>query len=264
MTDSSGEGQVFRLTNKQKKQILKELTEGNPLNKVAENYGTFDRTIQRVRQWALKKPGFRSSLDQNVQDYLTDWERARSKKAVKSTNVPLENVTNQVTLTNKNHNDEQSSKAKITSRHYADHIKVLSCAAIGIADLLYYFKLCNFSDTVRQMLDENEATQQYEKYEEFMKLVPSPEAKWLLSHIKSEAAELFIHFLCTFPPGTFDHPSHKAPESKDINSWEDMTMDDINVYGEKLIHLLKLRVARREFLGTCEVCKDWKATLKLQ
>jgi len=258
MTYLSEEGRIVRLTYEKKKQILMELATKNNLNQIAVSYGTTERTVQRVRRWALNNRGLRSSLDKKIQDYLTDWEkRPRKNKSVTVTNVPLENVTNQVTLTDKNHNEEQSFKPKITSRLYDNHIKTLSFAAIGMADLLYYFKLCTGEETLREMLDDDEDTQQYEKYEEFMKLLPSPEAKWLLSHIKSEAPKLFIHFRYA-EPELFDHPSYDKPESKKIGKWEDMTMDDVHVYGEKLIDLLKRMAAQKAFPGTCEVCKGWK------
>lgn len=267
MTDLSEEGQD-RLKNPQKKQILMELTLKVPLKDIADQYGTDERTIQRVRQWALKNRGLRSSLDKKVQAYLTDWEkRPRSKKAAPSTKVASANNTDKVTVTDKNI-EEKFPKVKINSRRLDDHYKVLSTTAVGMADLLYIFKDCNGERTLGQLLDPDtgipieqyDPDQQLEPDEQdeiLLKLLLSTEAEWLLSHIKSEAPNLFIHFMYAHPE-FFTSEIQKKPQSEHIDGWDDMTEDDCLAYGKMLIKLLKTRAAQKEFPGTCEVCKGWK------
>jgi hypothetical protein len=265
VTNSSNGGQTDRLTHIQKKQILLELSQAVPLKEIAVQYRTDVRTIQRVRRSALKKPGFISSLDQKVQDYLTGWEQARPNKPVTTPNVVPENVTNQVTLTDKNHIDDKSSKAKIYAQRLEDHYNVLSTTALNIADLIYYIGPDPGENTINQIVgnmgtwrgDNAPPAEQMEQYEELSKLLASTEAQWLFSHIKSEVPELFVHLMYARPE-FLESVSYKKPELEQIYGWEDITEDDAYAYGEQLIHLLKLRAAQKEFPGTCEVCKGWK------
>ena len=265
MTNSSNGGQTDRLKYGQKKQILLELSQAVPLKEIADQYRTDVRTIQRARQWALKRPGFRSSLDQKVQDYLTGWEQARPKKPVTPPNVPLENVTNQVTLTDKNHIEEKSSKAIIHAQYLEDHYKDLSTTALSIADLIYGVGNDIGEQTIRQIVDKIGTWQgggdppagRFEQFHELSDLLSSIEAKWLLSHIKYEAPALFIHYMYTRPK-FLKYVPYKKPKSKNIDRWEEMTQDDVSAYGEKLIDLLKLRAGRLDFQGTCEYCEGRK------
>ena len=123
----------------------------------------------------------------------------------------------------------------------------------------------NGEQTIGQIVDElgtwrgggDSPVGQFERYEELSDLLSSTEAKWLLSHIKSEAPALFIHYMYTRPKFLKSVP-YKKPKSKNIDRWEEMTQDDVSAYGEKLIDLLKLRAGRLDFQGTCEYCDSRK------
>ena len=160
---------------------------------------------------------------------------------------------------------EESSKANVNAKFLEDHYKVLSTTALSIADLVHNVGIDNGEQTIGQIVDElgtwrgggDPPVGQFERYEELSDLLSSTEAKWLLSHIKSEAPALFIHYMYTRPKFLKSVP-YKKPKSKNIDRWEEMTQDDVSAYGEKLIDLLKLRAGRLDFQGTCEYCDSRK------
>ena len=179
--------------------------------------------------------------------------------------IALENNTNLVVETDKNHIEEQSSKANVNAEFLEDHYKVLSTTALRIVELVYFVGNDIGEQTISQIVDKlgtwqgggDPPAEQIEQYDELSELLSSTEAKWLLSHIKSEAPELFVHIMYAHPE-YFTSIPYKKPESKNIDRWEDMTHDDVYAYGEKLIDLLKLRAGRLDFQGICEYCEGRK------
>ena len=160
---------------------------------------------------------------------------------------------------------EGSFKANTNAEFLEDHYKVLSTTALSIADLIHYVGADIGEQTIRQIVDKLGTWQgpddppagQLEQFDELSDLLSSTEAKWLLSHIKYEAPELFIHYMYTRPKYLKSVP-YKKPKSKNIDRWEDMTQDDAYAYGENLIDLLKLRAGRLDFKGTCDYCEGRK------
>jgi len=160
---------------------------------------------------------------------------------------------------------EKAFKANIYSQFLADHYKVLSTTALSIADLVHYVGIDNGEQTISQIVaklsswqsGQDPPAEQIEQSEELSDLLSSTEAKWLLSHIKYEAPELFVHFMHAHPK-YLKYVSYKKPKSKNIDRWEEMTQDDVYAYGENLIDLLKLRAGRLDFKGTCEYCEGRK------
>jgi hypothetical protein len=136
---------------------------------------------------------------------------------------------------------------------------------LSIADLVHYVGIDNGEQTISQIVaklsswqsGQDPPAEQIEQSEELSDLLSSTEAKWLLSHIKYEAPELFIHYMYTRPKYLKSVP-YKKPKSKNIDRWEDMTQDDAYAYGENLIDLLKLRAGRLDFKGTCDYCEGRK------
>lgn len=55
--------------------------------------------------------------------------------------------------------------------------------------------------------------------------------------------------------GLFTHLKHDIPELAPFSRWEDLRVKDITF---ELKNKISMKVARREFRGKCEVCKDWK------
>jgi len=157
--------------------------------------------------------------------------------------------------------EEKLSKAKSNAKYLDDHYNVLSTTALRIADLVYYVGTDIGEQTIRQIVDklgtwkggDDPPAGQLEQHEELSDLLVSTEAKWLLSHLKSEAPMLFIHIMYAHPE-YFTSVPYKKPKSKNIDRWEDMTQDDISEYGERLTDLLKLRAGRLDFEGTCAFC----------
>ena len=141
-------------------------------------------------------------------------------------------------------NNVLPSKAKVKRQFLEDHYKVLSTTALSIADLVHYVGADIGEQTISQIVDKLGTWQggdppagQLEQFDELSDLLSSTEAKWLLSHIKSEAPALFIHYMYTRPKYLKSVP-YKKPKSKNIDRWEDMTQDDVYAYGERLIDLL--------------------------
>ena len=160
---------------------------------------------------------------------------------------------------------EELSKANTNAKYLKDHYEVLSTTALSIADLIYGVGKDVGKQTVGQIVDEmgiwrgggDPPAGQFEQCEELSDLLSSTEAKWLLSHIKSEAPEWFVHIMYAHPK-FFKSAPYKRPDSKNIDRWEDMTRDDVYEYGEQLTDLLKSRAGRLDFKGTCDFCEGRK------
>ena len=207
---------------------------------------------------AKARPGLKSEIEKFKSSQ-------RENQATLPENVtPLNNI-NRLIVNDKNHIEEQTSKAKVNTQFLEDHYKVLSTTAFSIAELVHYVGKDTGEQTISQIVDKLGTWQgggdppvgQFEQCEELSDLLSSTEAKWLLSHIKSEAPDLFIHIMYAHPE-YFTSIPYKKPESEHIDRWEDMTQDDVYAYGENLIDLLKLRAGRLDFKGTCDFCEGRK------
>ena len=263
MARLKGDGKTVLLSPERRIDILELLAKGGKtLIEIAEIYHTSEKEISRVRDQALKfSPRWRNERSARVQKYLIFCEEKHANRRTHKRVAPG-NDTNRTIVNNESQLEEKSSKAKIYAQKLEDHYKVLSDKAIDIADVLHYFELCSGEKTLEQILDNDYKGWQpqdecAEQYQEYLDLLQNTEASWLLSHIKSEAPELFIHFMYAHPE-FFTPETQKKPQSEHIDRWEDMTEDDCGTYGRILVNLLKTRAAQKEFPGTCEVCKGWK------
>ena len=248
---------------------------------IAEQVDRSEKWVRDVEKEALNYPvSLIITLPLEVQDFIvkkakaipelkSEIEKIKSPQRENQSALP-ENVTppnniNRVIVNDNNHIEEQSSKAKVNTQFLEDHYKVLSTTALSIADLVHYVGIDNGEQTIGQIVDKLGTWQggddppagQLEQFDELSELLVSTEAKWLLSHIKSEAPDLFIHYMYTRPKYLKLVP-YKKPKSKNIDRWEEMTQDDVYAYGEKLIDLLKLRAGRLDFKGTCDFCEGRK------
>jgi len=182
-----------------------------------------DNPTQRIREEALTQMIKAGKWNEDDDIYLERTDRDTFKRLRQEL---VEMPDTEVELLP---DDLKSWVAGLPERQHREHLKQhydeLADDAQQLATILESNQLCELNSTILEIAVEND------EYD-VLKLLNKPILEWLLDHMKAD----------------------KLPHIEKLDDWNNLRVRDIT---RQLIYKLYLRARTKEFMGVCEVCKDW-------